>query len=61
MPKKDPQNEPWSKPCSCRIERNRYGENMCGAIGCCDLGDMPCCASKEHCATCGEGKGGRSK
>lgn len=28
--------------CEKRIEKNRFGENMCGCIGCCDVGDMPC-------------------
>lgn len=28
--------------CEKRVRENEYGVNMCTAIGCCELGDMPC-------------------
>lgn len=28
--------------CDKRIAKNEFGENMCGAIGCCEAGDMLC-------------------
>ena len=28
--------------CDKRITKNEFGENMCGAIGCCEVGDMLC-------------------
>lgn len=30
------------KVCEKRIVKNKFGENMCGAIGCCECGDMLC-------------------
>lgn len=34
------------RECDKRVN-NKFGENMCGAIGCCEVGDMPC-----ECITC---------
>lgn len=30
------------RKCKKRILKNEFGENMCGAIACCEIGDMPC-------------------
>jgi len=30
------------RKCKKRMAKNEFGENMCGAIACCEIGDMFC-------------------
>ena len=39
---KSPSCKRQYRVCEKRIEKNKHGRNMCGSIGCCEVGDMIC-------------------